>query len=70
MNVKSMRDSSKMSNHFIVREKIKLHLSVEWQKNDISNKRFNTKGLKIQEIKRQHKNKLKETFQIIDEQTM
>lgn len=50
MDVRSMRGSSAMSDHFIVRAKIKLRLSVEWRRNSISIKRFNTESLKYQEI--------------------
>jgi len=65
MDVWSMRGSSDMSDHFIVKAKIKLRLSVEWRRKDASIRRFNTEGLKNQEIKRQYKNKLKETFRLI-----
>jgi hypothetical protein len=59
-----MRGSSAMSDHFIVRAKIKLRLSVEWRKKTISIKRFNIEDLKYQEINRQYKNKLKETLRL------
>lgn len=62
MDVRSMIDSSAISDHFIVRAIIKLRLSVEWRRKDVSIKRLNTEGLKNQEIYRQYKNKLKETF--------
>lgn len=62
----SMRGSSAISDHFIVRAKIKLRLSVEWQRKAASIRRFNTEGLKNQEIKRQYKNKLKETFRLTE----
>jgi RNAse (barnase) inhibitor barstar len=55
-----------MSDHFIVRAKIKLRLSVEWRKKTVSIKRFNTEDLKNQEIKRQYKNKLKETLRLTE----
>jgi len=34
MDIRSMRGSSAMSDHFIVRAKIKLRLSVDWRKKD------------------------------------
>jgi len=53
-----MNGSSAMTDHFILKAKIKLRLSVEWLRKAIFTKKFNTKGLKNQEIKRQYKNKL------------
>jgi len=53
MDVRSMRGSSGMSAHFIIRAKIKLRLSVEWRRKAASIRRFNTDCLKNQEIKRQ-----------------
>ncbi|KAL4153361.1 hypothetical protein QTP88_001194 [Uroleucon formosanum] len=66
MDVRSMRGSSAMSDHFIIRAKIKLHLSVEWRKNTISIKRFSIEDLKNQEINRHYKNKLKETLHLTE----
>ncbi|XP_008181905.1 craniofacial development protein 2-like [Acyrthosiphon pisum] len=66
MDVQSMRGSSAMSDHFIVRAKIKLCLSVEWRKKNVSIKRFNIEDLKNQEINRQYKNKLKETLSLTE----
>lgn len=66
MDVRSMRGSSAMSDHFIVRAKIKLRLSVEWRKKNVSIKRFNIEDLKNQEINRQYKNKLKETLSLTE----
>jgi len=66
MDVRSMRGSSAMSDHFIVRAKIKLRLSVEWRKKNVSIKRFNIEDLKNQEINRQYKNKLKEILSLTE----
>ncbi|KAL4130807.1 hypothetical protein QTP88_008189 [Uroleucon formosanum] len=66
MDVRSMSGSSAMSDHFIVRAKIKLRLSVEWRKNTVSIKRFSIEDLKNQEINRQYKNKLKETLNLTE----
>ncbi|XP_060881722.1 craniofacial development protein 2-like [Metopolophium dirhodum] len=66
MDVRSMRGSSAMSDHFIVRAKIKLRLSVEWRKKNVSIKRFNIEDKKNQEINRQYKNKLKETLSLTE----
>jgi len=66
MDVRSMRGSSAMSDHFIVRAKIKLRLSVEWRKKNVSIKRFNIEDLKNQEINIQYKNKLKETLNLTE----
>jgi RNAse (barnase) inhibitor barstar len=65
-DVWSMRGSRAMSDHFIVRTKIKLRLSVEWRKNTVSIKRFNIENLKNQEINRQYKNKLKDTLRLTE----
>jgi len=48
MDVRSMKGSSAMSDHFIVRTKIKLHLSVEWRKKTVSIKRLRSKKLRNQ----------------------
>lgn len=56
-----------MSNHFIVRAKINIRLSVEWRKKVVTIKTFNTYGLKNQKIKIQYDNKLKETFLLMEE---
>lgn len=66
MDVRNIRGSSAISDHFIVRVKIKRRLSVEWRKKAIPIKRINTEGLKNQEIKKQHKTKLKETFWVME----
>jgi len=58
-----------MSDHFIVRVNIKLRLSVEWRRKAITIKRFNIDCLQNQKIKRQFKNKLKETFRFMEDQT-
>lgn len=66
MDVWSMSGRSAMSDHFNVRAKIKLRLSIEWRRKAVSIKRFNTEDLKNQEIKRQYKIKLKETFRLME----
>lgn len=55
-----------MSDHSIVRAKIKLRLSVEWRRKAVCIKRSNKDCLKNQEIKIHYENKLKETFRLIE----
>lgn len=66
-DVRSMRGSSAISDHFLVKINIKIRLSVERQKKTALPKRISTEALKNQSVKEQYKRKLTEVLQSIQE---
>lgn len=62
-----MRGSSAISDHFLVKIQVKIRLSVERQKRTALPKRMNIEALKNQSMERQHKKRLTETLQSIQD---
>jgi len=58
MDVRSMRGSSGISDHFIVKTKVRLRLSIKWKERKAPDKKINIEPLKNSQTTEQYKNSL------------
>lgn len=66
MDVRSMRGSSGISNHFIVKTKVRFRLSIKWKEGKAPVKKLSIEQLKNSQITEQYKNKLNDALRTVE----
>jgi|UniRef100_A0A2S2R9E9 hypothetical protein len=69
MDVRSMRGSSGISDHYIVKTKVKIRLSIKWKERKALVKKLNIEQLKNPQTTEQCKNRLNYTLRTVEEKS-
>jgi len=69
MDVRSMRGSSGISDHFIVKTKVRFRLSIKWKERKALTKKVNIESLKNSQTAEQYKNRLNDTLRSAEEES-
>lgn len=69
MDKRSMRGSGGISEHFIVKTKIRFRLSIKWKERKTLAKKVNTEALKNSHTVEQYKNRLNDILRSAEEES-